>query len=158
MMICNTLAGFIVASYAGSPFMLVYSGFYIWLSFRLHKQSIGLLRELARLKGISNSPLIQAFTETVSGISTIRAFGKIQQAQNKYSELLDEYQKNCITNEAVSKWFNLRLVVNSGLILIPSVYFNILVVKSGPGVFAILMKYLIDITFSINESMHFLKN
>jgi ABC-type multidrug transport system fused ATPase/permease subunit len=153
-MIFFTIAGFIVASYAGSPFMLAFAVIYLWLCSRVQRQTIALSREVTRLKGISNSPLVQSFSEIISGISTIKAFGKTEEAQAKYMLLLDEYVKNCITNDAVMRWFNLRLIVYSGLILIPSIWMNLLLVRSGAGLFAMLMKYLIDIMVNVNELMY----
>ena len=154
----NCILDSIVAMIASSPLMLIFLVFYFWQSFKIQRRYMNLYREATRLKSICSSPLIQAFSEGMQGVTTIRAFGKQDYCLQAYYKILDEFQKNCITTDALMRWFVLRLFMLSLTILIPSILLNILVVQTGPGLFAMLMKYLMVVMNDINELLDTISN
>ena len=154
----NCILDCIAAMIASSPLMLIFLVFYFWQSFKIQRRYMNLYRESTRLKSICSSPLIQAFSEGMQGVTTIRAFGKQDYCLQAYYKILDEFQKNCITTDALMRWFVLRLFMLSLTILIPSILLNILVVQTGPGLFAMLMKYLMVVMNDINELLDTISN
>ena len=50
-------------------------------------------RELYRLESISKSPILSYFSETVNGITTIRAYNKQQQFIERHTENIDLNRK-----------------------------------------------------------------
>ncbi|VFQ73080.1 unnamed protein product [Cuscuta campestris] len=50
-------------------------------------------RELARLAGVSKAPVIQHFAETISGLTTIRAFGQEPDFFNTIMKLVDDHSR-----------------------------------------------------------------
>ena len=66
-------------------------------------------RELRRLDSVTRSPIYSSFSETLSGIYTIRAFGATQRFLSAFSALLDTNQRVFYMALAASLWLNVRL-------------------------------------------------
>lgn len=154
----NCIVDFTASIYASSPIMILFITFYFYVSFKIQRYYMKSLREFTRLKSISTSPMIQAFAEGMQGGCTIRVFSKQEHALGLYVRTLDEFQKNNITLEALSRWFGIRLTLLSVFILVPSIALNILFVKSGAGIFALLMRYLMLIMQDISELLDTMSN
>jgi ABC-type multidrug transport system fused ATPase/permease subunit len=147
----NCLVDFAASVYAASPIMALFFAAYFYASFKIQRFYMKSLREFTRLKAISTSPMIQAFSEGLQGGCTLRVFGKEAHALAQYIRALDQFQRNNITLEALYRWFGIRLTLLSTLILVPSILLNVLLVKSGPGIFALLMRYLLLVMQDISE-------
>jgi ATP-binding cassette subfamily C (CFTR/MRP) protein 10 len=46
-------------------------------------------RELKRLEGISRSPIFASFSETLNGLSSIRAFGAVDRFMHKHDAMVE---------------------------------------------------------------------
>ncbi|KAG0462967.1 hypothetical protein HPP92_021443 [Vanilla planifolia] len=73
-------------------------------------------RELTRLVGVRNAPIIQHFQETVLGLATIRCFNKEMVFLNTNLRLIDAYLKPKFYNAASMEWLCFRLDLLSSLI------------------------------------------
>ena len=129
--------------FTSSPVIIPFFAFYVWMGFRLQRRYQSLLRDLTRLRSISSSPMIQSFSEAVSGNATIRAYGRYSYLEKEYSKYLDEFQKNSVNNDAASQWFSLRLTLMSNLVVIPSLLLAVFVMGTSPGKFALLLRYIL---------------
>jgi ABC-type multidrug transport system fused ATPase/permease subunit len=156
--ISQCTADFIAAVYASSPIMIIFIGLYFYFSLKIQRKYMNLYREVTRLKSMCSSPMIQSCSEGMQGVATIRSYHKEEFCLSKYVEALDEFQKNCITSDALMRWFVLRLMVFSTILLLPSVVLNVYFVRTGPGIFALLMKYMIVIMNDINECLDTISN
>lgn len=75
----------------------------------LFKLTIAATKEVSRVESVSKSPLLSFLQESISGASTIRAFGRTQDFINVNFKLLN---KNILANqwaEAVPLWFSIRV-------------------------------------------------
>ncbi|XP_047332369.1 ABC transporter C family member 3-like [Impatiens glandulifera] len=66
-------------------------------------------RELSRLRGVCKAPLIQHFGESLSGLTTIRSFGKEKIFNEKNFELIDNSSRPAFHNSSATQWLCLRL-------------------------------------------------
>ncbi|KAJ3698518.1 hypothetical protein LUZ61_002223 [Rhynchospora tenuis] len=73
-------------------------------------------RELSRLIGVCWAPIIQQFTETLTGSTTIRSFGKEVDFKGRNGRLMDDYSRPNIYSTAAMQWLSLRLEMLSSLI------------------------------------------
>ncbi|XP_010542532.1 PREDICTED: ABC transporter C family member 7-like [Tarenaya hassleriana] len=73
------------------------------------KYYISAARELARLAGISRSPLIQHFSETLSGITTIRSFDQEARFRSDGMRLSDYYSRLKFHSAGAMEWLCFRL-------------------------------------------------
>ena len=73
-------------------------------------------RDTNRLQSVNTSPLITHFTETISGIVTIRGFGKVPAFLSENIMLTDHCHRPLFAREMVRRWMDLRLeLINAGL-------------------------------------------
>ncbi|XP_057517161.1 ABC transporter C family member 3-like isoform X2 [Amaranthus tricolor] len=86
-----------------------------------------LSRELSRLSSICEAPVIQYFSETISGMTTIRSFDHESRFQPTYMKIVDAYSRPEFHNAAAMKWLLLRLDVVScitfAFLLVLSIHF-----------------------------------
>lgn len=67
--------------------------------------------ELKRLDSISKSPIYAGFSETLGGLSTIRAYNKQKQFRDDNMEKIDVNQRAYFSSIASNRWFSLYLEV-----------------------------------------------
>lgn len=87
-------------------------GFSLWLQ----RYYIASARELARLVGIRSAPIIHHFSESISGVATIRGFGQESRFRETNLELIDSYCRPLFHNFAAMEWLCLRLNVLSNVV------------------------------------------
>eukprot|EP01084_Bolivina_argentea_P096125 172811_1 len=74
-------------------------------------------REISRINGIKNGPIYSHFTETINGLSIIRAFKKINYFKNNQFKFIDDTYQCIYTTIALSHWFQLRTQILANLLV-----------------------------------------
>jgi ATP-binding cassette subfamily C (CFTR/MRP) protein 1 len=110
-----------VAIYVGGPFMIPLVIVYCYMGVKLQRFNMSFSREITRLRSISSSPVVQTFSEGVSGSKTIRAYRVEENIIKNFMEAIDENQKNTIILIASKQWFGVRVQAISLIVIIPSV-------------------------------------
>ena len=108
MFLFQVISVFVICGYT-TPWVLV---LYIPMgySFRLmqvYYQKTS--RELKRFDGTSKSPILNLLSETLNGISTIRAFGMCDQFSSGAQQLIDYNGRFFFTFGAAGRWLAMRL-------------------------------------------------
>uniref|UniRef100_G1M734 Canalicular multispecific organic anion transporter 1 n=1 Tax=Ailuropoda melanoleuca TaxID=9646 RepID=G1M734_AILME len=81
----------------------------VFLYFTIQRYYVASSRQIRRLAGASRSPIISHFSETLSGVSTIRAFGHEQRFIQQNREVVNE-NLVCFYNNVISnRWLSVRL-------------------------------------------------
>lgn len=66
-------------------------------------------REMARLAGVCKGPVIQNFSETISGSTTIRSFDQQGRFQDTNLKLNDDFSRPTFHGAAAMEWLGIRL-------------------------------------------------
>ncbi|WMV29035.1 hypothetical protein MTR67_022420, partial [Solanum verrucosum] len=66
-------------------------------------------RELARMVGIQNAPILHHFSESLTGVATIRCFNQEDRFLNKNLSLIDNYSRVVFHNSATMEWLCVRI-------------------------------------------------
>ena len=82
-------------------------------------------RELARLVGVHQAPVIQHFAETISGSTTIRSFGQEYRFRETNMMLIDGSSRPKFHSFGVREWLTFRLDILSSLTFAFSLVFLI---------------------------------
>lgn len=82
--------------------------------------------ELKRLDSISKSPIYAHFSETLGGLSTIRAYGKQDQARNENMNKIDINQRAYFAYIAANRWFSLYLEMIGTLLIFATALFGVI--------------------------------
>lgn len=110
-------------------------------------------RELKRLSSISLSPIYAHFTESLSGLSTIRAFRKQDIFRNKNIGLVTSNQRCNFSTLAAQEWFGIRLQM-IGVAMVTGVAFvTVLMHQSrsvSPGLAGLALSYALSVTSNLS--------
>ncbi|KAF7194977.1 ABC multidrug transporter B [Pseudocercospora fuligena] len=102
------------ADYAAAALPGVF--FVLWL---IQKFYLRTSRQLRFLELESQAPLLQHCTETLAGVTTIRAFGWQHQSHQKCADLLDKSQRAFYLMLCIQRWLNLVLgLVTAGIAIV----------------------------------------
>lgn len=105
------------------PAILLSLPFTIFLGFKVQKFYLSTSREVIRLASISKSPISQHFSESLSGLSTIRAFAHQNRFKTEFCRLVDRSTILSIYETGCSGWINITLEVIFDLVLCVSALF-----------------------------------
>uniref|UniRef100_M1A713 ABC-type xenobiotic transporter n=1 Tax=Solanum tuberosum TaxID=4113 RepID=M1A713_SOLTU len=99
----------------------------IWLNFWYRRYYIASSRELTRLGSITKAPILHHFSETVSGIMTVRCFGKEDMFFQGNVDRVNANLRMDFHSNASNEWLGLRLeFIGSILICIATVFMVLL--------------------------------
>lgn len=108
-------------------------------------------RQLKRLESISRSPIYSHFGESITGASTIRAYGVMEKFIAKSERGVDHnqscYYPSCIAN----RWLAVRLEMIGNLIIFFSAIFAVLNKDNvNAGIVGLSVSYALQITQTLN--------
>lgn len=111
-------------------------------------------RELKRLDSVSKSPIYAHFQESLSGISTIRAFRQQKRFSLENEWRVDNNLSAYFPSISANRWLAVRLEFLGSVIILAAAGFSIVSVASHSGLSAGLvglsMSYALQITQSLN--------
>ena len=91
---CFNLAGNLFLNFYGSTYIILFPTLvFFYAVWKVRTFYMTCNRELYRLESISKSPILSYFSETVNGITTIRAYNKQQQFIERHTENIDLNRK-----------------------------------------------------------------
>lgn len=105
-------------------------------------------REVQRLAKVLETPIWSVFTECVSGLQTIRAYGRAGEFQERLRSLQERYAYAFMAQNRLTRWLNVRLKITSelfGLIVTLFVVAALASGQMGPGVAGFLMSLSIGL-------------
>jgi len=91
------------------PFILLALPVLLWAFLYLRRIFVTNTRELKRLEGIGRSPIFAMLGESLDGISTIRANGKIGFFSGAFERLHDAHTRAYFTFTSSSRWFAFQM-------------------------------------------------
>ena len=104
-------------------------------------------RELKRLDSISKSPIFQHFSETLVGVTTIRAFGDEQRFIKENLSMIDQNSMPFFYLWVVNRWLSFRIDLIGALVIFSSGVFILLNINNiDAGLAGISLTYAISFT------------
>lgn len=105
LQICGVLA----ASIYVSPAILVLAAVLLAASLKLAVMYLAAAREVKRLESVSRSPILEQFTSSLAGLTTIRAFGQARKYVRMMFVRIDGYSKVSRHLWLFNWWLQLRI-------------------------------------------------
>jgi ABC-type multidrug transport system fused ATPase/permease subunit len=100
-----------------TPVFLIALGPIAFFYYKAQQYFIKTSRELTRLDSVSRSPIYALFSETLDGLTTIRAYGDEERLSNKSNSLLDKNQQAYFLNFSANCWLGIRLELAGTMII-----------------------------------------
>lgn len=108
-------------------------------------------RQLKRLESITKSPIYSHFSETLSGVATLRAYGVDKQFIIESDDRLD--LNNCcfVPNVAANRWLSIRLEMVANLIVLFAAVFSVIYRKTmDASQVGLIVSYALNTTQNLN--------
>ena len=88
-------------------------------------------REAKRLESVARSPVFALFSETLGGLSTIRAYGRSGEFTSHFEDILDDSTRALYCNKVADRWLATRLEAIGALVVGLAALFSTQVVVSN---------------------------
>jgi len=126
---------------------------YLYIMYMNYFRSVS--RETKRLESLSRSPIYAQFSETLGGLTTIRAYDQSERFMNEFGGKIDRNTRATYSNKAADRWLSTRLetigATIAGLAAVLATYTA--TTKPGTGFASIAglsISYAIGITSLLN--------
>uniref|UniRef100_A0A672ZD64 ATP-binding cassette, sub-family C (CFTR/MRP), member 10 n=1 Tax=Sphaeramia orbicularis TaxID=375764 RepID=A0A672ZD64_9TELE len=147
------LLGMLVVISYGLPWVLVPLLPLAVLYYRIQQFYRHTSRELKRLYSLTLSPVYSHFSETLTGLGTIRASSNSTRFKEESARRLEQNQRCLFLSNAASQWLNIRLqligvavVTGLGVIAVIQHQFN----SVDPGLVGLSLSYALSITMLLS--------
>ncbi|TXT16096.1 hypothetical protein VHUM_00599 [Vanrija humicola] len=112
-------------------------------------------REIKRLDSMHRSILYSHFSESLTGLATIRAYGETERFLNHNAELIDLQDRAYILTKAAEAWLEARLgIAGSLLILAVALMCTAGGGSISPGQVALTLNYMVQTTIILGVLLH----
>ncbi|KAI9138247.1 P-loop containing nucleoside triphosphate hydrolase protein [Paraphysoderma sedebokerense] len=109
------------------------------------------VRELKRLDSLKRSPLFAQFSESLSGIVTIRAYAEEDRFSEMNKRYIDESMQPYFLQFSASRWLSVRLEFIGGLLIFFAGLFGVTARDSiAPSLIGLSLAYALQITGVLN--------
>ncbi|XP_075738556.1 ATP-binding cassette sub-family C member 3 isoform X2 [Rhipicephalus microplus] len=150
MQFFRTVVSFILISMENPIFLAAVIPLLIIYYF-VQKFYIATSRQLKRLESISRSPIYVHFSETVSGSSSIRAYGAGERFVARSNELTDINHSSFFPSIAASRWLSIRLEFLGYSIVFIAALLAVLTRETlSPGLAGLSVSYALTVTSTLN--------
>ncbi|XP_028938109.1 multidrug resistance-associated protein 1 isoform X7 [Ornithorhynchus anatinus] len=145
------VAGTILVIVGALPFFILVVIPLIFLYFTIQRYYIASSRQIRRLAGASRSPVISHFSETLAGVSTIRAFGHQQRFISHSRDVVNE-NLVCLYNNVISnRWLSVRLEFLGNMMVLSAAMLAMMAGdKMDSATVGLTISYALNITQSLN--------
>uniref|UniRef100_A0A671QU37 Canalicular multispecific organic anion transporter 2-like n=1 Tax=Sinocyclocheilus anshuiensis TaxID=1608454 RepID=A0A671QU37_9TELE len=108
-------------------------------------------RQLKRLESVSRSPIYSHFSETITGTSVIRAYGRNAAFVLMSDMKVDENQKSYYPGIVSNRWLGVRIeFIGNCIVLFAALLAVIGKDKLSPGLVGLSVSYALQVTMSLN--------
>ncbi|PCH44281.1 multidrug resistance-associated ABC transporter [Wolfiporia cocos MD-104 SS10] len=149
---CVTAMIIVVIGYS-FPLFLVAVPPLAWFYMRVMIYYLSTSRELKRLDAVSRSPIFAWFSESLNGLSTIRAFNQQQVFITNNERRVDRNQICYLPSISVNRWLAVRLeFVGATIIFIAATLALVALITTGvdAGLVGFVLSYALNTTGSLN--------
>uniref|UniRef100_K7FZT5 ATP binding cassette subfamily C member 3 n=1 Tax=Pelodiscus sinensis TaxID=13735 RepID=K7FZT5_PELSI len=108
-------------------------------------------RQLKRLESVSRSPIYSHFSETITGTSVIRAYGRGNSFILLNDVKVDENQKSYYPSIVSNRWLGIRIELIGNCVVLFAALFAVLGKNSlNAGLVGLSVSYALQVTMSLN--------
>lgn len=136
-----------------APVVILFALPSLFVFYRIQHDYRKSAREAKRLESISRSPRYAHFKETITGLTTIRAYRKEEYFTNTFTTKLSEYQRMYMGSILLNRWFSSRVPVVSGVIALATAFSVVIMIRSGSmseGIAGVVITYAMTFWGNLN--------
>ncbi|NXA48635.1 MRP3 protein, partial [Nothocercus julius] len=121
------------------------------LYFFVQRFYVATSRQLKRLESVSRSPIYSHFSETITGASVIRAYGRQKSFVGISDRKVDENQKSYYISIVSNRWLGIRVEFVGNCIVLFAALFAVIGKNSlNAGLVGLSVSYALQVTMALN--------
>eukprot|EP00158_Paraphelidium_tribonemae_P007083 Partr_v1_DN28105_c1_g1_i1_m55327 putative ATP-binding cassette, sub-family C (CFTR MRP), member len=124
------------------------------LYYRVQRYYLSSSRELKRLDSVTKSPIFANFSETLGGVSTIRAYGQRVRFERENADRVDLNVKCYYPSVASNRWLAIRLEFLGAIVIFGAALFAVIGVlyfkNVDAGIVGLSVSYALTVTQTLN--------
>jgi len=129
------------------PWLLFLFVFYIIL----YRHTVSATRDMQRLNQVSRSPIFSQFSETLSGLTTIRSYGAAPRFEATSERLVNANTRCAYSQYVLSAWVTLFLDLMASSIVFCAALFPIVALEAGWSISIALVGLSLNYTFELSN-------
>lgn len=129
------------------PWLLFLFIFYV----ALYRHSVSATRDMQRLNQVSRSPIFSQFSETLSGLTTIRSFGAGPRFEAISESLVNANTRCAYSQYLLTNWVTLFLDLMAASIVFFAALFPIIALESGWAISISLVGLSLNYSFELSS-------
>ena len=155
----SSFLGAVIICSIYQPYCLFFVPFFISVCWWLSRFYMNCSRELTRIEGILNSPILNLINETIPGTATIRAYNFENKYISQFQKRVDEHFKVLYFLNGTQQWYLMMLNFASFLFLVVIVVFTLMYKETFTAkVIGILLTYCIVLQADLIEFLSSFSN
>ena len=127
------VAGAVVLVCVGSPMIIIILVPLVPFFLYLRRSFLQTSREVKRLDALRRSPVFSHIAESLDGLTTIRAYGKLNDFKVEHKALVDAHTRPDFAFMAASRWLGFRLDVTVVALMTASTFGAVAAAQYGLG-------------------------
>ncbi|KAG2112527.1 P-loop containing nucleoside triphosphate hydrolase protein [Suillus clintonianus] len=142
----------LVIGFSFPPFLIAVVPL-VWFYSKVTAYYLATSRELKRLDAVSRSPIFAWFSESLAGISTIRAFDQQSVFIASNARRIDRNQLCYLPSTSVNRWLAVRLEFVGAIIIFVTAVLTVAAVATSDvdaGLVGLVLSYALSTTGSLN--------
>lgn len=150
MMFFNVLAILVVISYSTPIFLAVIPPIGL-LYYFIQVFYVATSRQLKRIESISLSPIYTHFSETITGSSSIRAYGEENRFKTESEKRVDNNQMMTYPSIIANRWLAIRLEIIGAFVVLFACLFAVLAREDiNPAIVGLSVSYSLQISQTLS--------
>ncbi|XP_052239294.1 ATP-binding cassette sub-family C member 9-like isoform X2 [Dreissena polymorpha] len=145
--------GAIIVNCIGTPYFIIAAVGVAFLYVLLERLYIATARELQRLDSVTKSPVFSHFSETLSGLQTIRAYKAQSRFQQTAITSIDTNVLPFLFNQTANRWLGVRLDYFGAILVLVSAVTSLLAGLAGkidPAYVGLCIAYALMVSNYLN--------
>ncbi|CAD8163791.1 unnamed protein product [Paramecium octaurelia] len=138
--------------YASTYLMLFPISIFFGICMKIQRVYTKASRELQRLELMSKSPILSYFSETLTGLTTIRSYQQVDSFIKTFAQKLDENRKIVEAQVIANAWFTQILGLTSLIVNMSAIVYCILY-TNNPALAGLVMTYAANIDMNIQQTI-----
>ncbi|KAB8221167.1 ABC transporter type 1, transmembrane domain-containing protein [Aspergillus novoparasiticus] len=157
--LCATLeystdvAAALIAGTIANPFLLIITIILLTMYFRYARRYIKASRQLKDLENDAKGPLLEELESTISGLSSVRAFGQVDLAVQRFQDKVGRHARAFWHLWLLNRWLGFRINVMGAAFSALSAAMVAYTPEVSPSVAGFAIGFTIQISFSMAFSI-----
>ncbi|KAJ5775770.1 uncharacterized protein N7511_000781 [Penicillium nucicola] len=146
----SQIGGILVAAVMVSPWLLVLASILLVCCLRLSSKFLAGAREIKRLESIAKSPVLEHFGSSLTGLLTIRAFGKADVYIDQFNARIDRHARASWNAWLLSRWLGLRMTFAGAIFTTTTAALVVYMPTISASMAGFVMSFALQFNFAVS--------